>query len=359
MVANGLALLLLSPAGALVSPRLSVVPAARGCARVHAKPTMSLVRDGFLLAVLGDLHMEDDMSAHEEAREDCLEALRGLSLLDGGRVAALRARPAGELSLVDLELLVDTARAGELLDAHVVSLGDLGRKDIRNEPGDAGTSLCFEEAKAYFDGFAPLPLSIVTGNHDLEGLSEFETDEANLEAWLKAFGLDTPYWSKQARRRAAAARDLAPCRACRPAGPADDRSLLDGRDGSDRTPLQLGVVCLCHRQCETPDCVPQVAARTERRCSWASCVSAIASARHQIAFRRLRLGPGLTPGSAHVPSSHLRTHRSRAARCSSACRRRGSATRRSRRTRFSSPTSRLVGSSGRSRRTRLRRGGAC
>lgn len=155
----------------VVGSRLASAPAARGAARL-ARPTMSLTRDGFLLAVLGDLHMEDDMSAHEEARADCLEALRGLSLLDGERVATLRATAAGELSLNDLELLVDTARAGELLDAHVVSLGDLGRKDIRNEPGDEGTSLCFELAKAYFDGFAPLPLCIVSGNHDVSGAQQ-------------------------------------------------------------------------------------------------------------------------------------------------------------------------------------------
>jgi hypothetical protein len=127
---------------------------------------MSLMRDSFLLTVLGDLHLEDDMSAHEQAREDCLCALRELSLLDQDALHALRQRPAGELSVSELELLLDAKREGELLDAHLVSLGDLGRKDIRHEPGDAGTTKCFEDAKAYFDGFAPLPLSIITGNRE-------------------------------------------------------------------------------------------------------------------------------------------------------------------------------------------------
>jgi hypothetical protein len=36
---------------------------------------------------------------------------------------------------------------------------------------------------------------------DLEGLDEFETDSANLQAWQQAFGLETPYWSKQVSPR--------------------------------------------------------------------------------------------------------------------------------------------------------------
>lgn len=127
-------------------------------------PQMSLVRDSFSLVVLGDLHLEDDMSAHEQARGDCLAALRELSLLDVEQVKRLRQKPAGELEIAELELLLDAAREGELLDSQLVSLGDLGRKDIRHEPGDAGTTKSFLDAKAYFDGFATLPLNVLTGN---------------------------------------------------------------------------------------------------------------------------------------------------------------------------------------------------
>ncbi|KAJ1618202.1 Metallo-dependent phosphatase-like protein [Pavlovales sp. CCMP2436] len=141
------------------------------------------------------------MTAHHEARADCLAALRKYSLLDVSTVVDLRGRRAGELTITELELVLDAAREGELLDAHLVSLGDLGRKDIRHKPGDAGTSKSFEDALAYFDGFAPLELSVITGNHDLEGLDEFGTDEANLQAWMKCFSLDAPWWAKQVARR--------------------------------------------------------------------------------------------------------------------------------------------------------------
>ena len=39
------------------------------------------IADSFNLVILGDLHMEDDMSHHEQARSDCIAALKTLSLL--------------------------------------------------------------------------------------------------------------------------------------------------------------------------------------------------------------------------------------------------------------------------------------
>jgi 3',5'-cyclic AMP phosphodiesterase CpdA len=50
----------------------------------------------------------------------------------------------------------------------VVSLGDLGAY------GEAGTTASFELAKEYLDGFG-LPYNLVTGNHDLEGMQQFDT----------------------------------------------------------------------------------------------------------------------------------------------------------------------------------------
>lgn len=73
--------------------------------------------------------------------------------------------------------------------SHLVSLGDLGRKDIRHEPGDAGTTQSFRDAKAFLDGFAGIPYNLVTGNHDLGGLDEFDSDAGNLQAWMNVFGM--------------------------------------------------------------------------------------------------------------------------------------------------------------------------
>ena len=172
-----------------------------------------------------------------------------------------------------------------------------GRKDIRHEPGDAGTTKSFVDAKAYFDGFEGIPYDLVTvsyshvllvclvrkgrwigacmhrtqqlhqiashrtgsslsypypftpcwfvgdwhdaywrrfvlfcfvrahtnthvpilpyiytnyykqtpffqGNHDLEGLDEFDTDEENLRAWMDCFDYKkTPYFSRRIGER--------------------------------------------------------------------------------------------------------------------------------------------------------------
>lgn len=50
----------------------------------------------------------------------------------------------------------------------LVSLGDLGAY------GEAGTTASFELAKDYLDGFG-LGYNLVTGNHDLEGMQQFDT----------------------------------------------------------------------------------------------------------------------------------------------------------------------------------------
>jgi hypothetical protein len=96
-----------------------------------------------------------------------------------------------------LEILLQEKKQGSnFINCHLVSLGDLGRKDIRHEPGDAGTTQSFLDAKEYLDSFH-LPYDLVTGNHDLEGLDEFDTDLANLQAWMKCFAKTKPYFSKQ------------------------------------------------------------------------------------------------------------------------------------------------------------------
>lgn len=176
------------------------------------------IRDSFNLVVLGDLHMEDDMSSHEQGREDCITALKDLSLLpcsstersyssgsNGSSKAELTVDkildelkniPAGHLTEYQLEMLLVQKQQGGLMKSNLVSLGDLGRKDIRHEPGDAGTTKSFIDGKDFLDGFH-LPYDLITGNHDFEGLDEFDTDEENLQAWMDCFRRDAPYFSRK------------------------------------------------------------------------------------------------------------------------------------------------------------------
>ena len=148
------------------------------------------ISDSFNLVVFGDLHMEDDMTRHEESRSDCIAALGKLSLLPSGSskgenvtvaklIAETKNTAAHDLTLEQLEMLLEQKRAearGDaegILRSHLVSLGDLGRKDIRHEPGDAGTTKSFEDARKFFDGFGLGKVELVSGNHDLEGMHEF------------------------------------------------------------------------------------------------------------------------------------------------------------------------------------------
>jgi len=100
---------------------------------------------------------------------------------------------------------------------YVCSLGDLGEsKDCtQTQQLFAGTTPCFElvrhrpqerlpfaprssdrrpaalsalpQVKDFLDGFGH-PYEVVGGNHDLEGIDEFRTDEENLEAYLRIMG---------------------------------------------------------------------------------------------------------------------------------------------------------------------------
>jgi len=75
----------------------------------------------------------------------------------------------------------------------VASLGDLGEsKDCtQTQQLFSGTTPCFELVREYLDGFGH-PYDAVGGNHDLEGIDEFKTDEENLEAYLRIMGKETP-----------------------------------------------------------------------------------------------------------------------------------------------------------------------
>jgi len=82
----------------------------------------------------------------------------------------------------------------------LVSLGDLGEsKSVRPEETSelfAGTTECHELAAEYLGSFG-VPYEVIGGNHDLEGIDEFATDEANLELFLRAHGKPTPQFSRQ------------------------------------------------------------------------------------------------------------------------------------------------------------------
>lgn len=155
------------------------------------------------------------MSTHLSARSDIARALSSLPLSSSASTPPppnldLDA-PCGTLTAEQLSELLSYRLSNPLPESPVpsasprlVSLGDLGRKDIRHEPGDAGTTLSFELAKEYLGGFG-LPYDVITGNHDLEGMDEFSTDGENLEAFTKFFQSDAaapegkPYWAREVR----------------------------------------------------------------------------------------------------------------------------------------------------------------
>lgn len=84
----------------------------------------------------------------------------------------------------------------------VVSLGDLGEsKNCGHNPDSdselfAGTTLCHEMAADFLGSFG-VPYEVVGGNHDLEGLDEFETDAENLEVVLRTHNKETPQFCRE------------------------------------------------------------------------------------------------------------------------------------------------------------------
>ena len=113
--------------------------------------------DEFCIAILGDLHLDPrKMDDYYTGRDHIVPILRDASSRG-----------------------VATA---------VVSLGDLGEsKSVRPEETQelfAGTTECHELAAEFLGSFEA-PYEVIGGNHDLEGLDEFDTDEANLYMYLR------------------------------------------------------------------------------------------------------------------------------------------------------------------------------
>lgn len=94
----------------------------------------------------------------------------------------------------------------EAKDTHgnvaLCSLGDLGEsKNCDHNPANpselyAGTTACHELAAEYLGSFG-VPYEVIGGNHDIEGIDEFQTDEANLEVFKKCHGKPTAHFSRE------------------------------------------------------------------------------------------------------------------------------------------------------------------
>jgi len=140
--------------------------AAMRCAASRAAQSSYVMAapDEFTLAVLGDLHLDPRDLDHSYLGRD------------------------------HFNKIFDETDSGKF----VVSLGDLGESKDCTGSGSlfAGTTECFELSRDFLGGFGA-PFDVVGGNHDLEGIDEFATDEANLEAYLRILGKKTPQFKHE------------------------------------------------------------------------------------------------------------------------------------------------------------------
>eukprot|EP00980_Cylindrotheca_fusiformis_P018614 scaffold6175_cov86-Cylindrotheca_fusiformis.AAC.1 len=86
----------------------------------------------------------------------------------------------------------------------LVSLGDLGESkncdhnDANPAELFAGTTLCHEIAADFLGNVCPdVPYEVIGGNHDLEGIDEFKTDQENLDVFMKAHNKPTPQFCRE------------------------------------------------------------------------------------------------------------------------------------------------------------------
>ena len=125
--------------------------------------------DEFTVAILGDLHLDPRKMEDYYAGRDHF-----------------------------LPIIEDAKSRG--VETALVSLGDLGEsKSVQPEETDelfAGTTACHELAAEFLSSF-DVPYEVIGGNHDLEGIDEFPTDEANLEAMLRIHKKPTMHFKRQ------------------------------------------------------------------------------------------------------------------------------------------------------------------
>jgi hypothetical protein len=140
-----------------------------GISTARSAEATSTMGDEFVVGVLGDLHMDPrKMEDYATGRSHFLP-------------------------------IFDEAKSKHG-NVALVSLGDLGEsKSVRPEETSelfAGTTECHEMAAEFLGSFG-VDYDVVGGNHDLEGLDEFETDKENLEMYLRTHKKETPHFCKQ------------------------------------------------------------------------------------------------------------------------------------------------------------------
>jgi hypothetical protein len=144
----------------------------------------------FVVPVLGDLHIDPrKMEDYGVGREHVLRivddarAKFGLLDDDGGDASSSTSSGGGG-------------------GVAIVSLGDLGEsKNCDHNPDNpyelfAGTTMCHTMASEFLGSFG-VPYEVICGNHDLEGIDEFDTDARNLRKFLKLHGKETPQFCRQ------------------------------------------------------------------------------------------------------------------------------------------------------------------
>jgi len=159
--------------------------------------------DEFLVAVLGDLHLDPrDVRDVEVGRRHWTTIFREYNRYRRRRQQQRQQRND------DDETREEEEENGNLA---IVSLGDLGESkpivfaDGRNGGVPfSGTTACHEMAAEYLRSFRSgdddgdvVPYEVVAGNHDLEAIDEFDTDETNMDAFLKAHGKLTPQFVRE------------------------------------------------------------------------------------------------------------------------------------------------------------------
>jgi len=139
------------------------------CASVEEEACELPDDDEFTVAILGDLHLDPrKMEDYYTGRDHFLPIL-------------------------------EDAKSRGVATA-LVSLGDLGESKSVDPDNTqelfAGTTACHELAADFLSSFS-VPYEVIGGNHDLEGIDEFATDEANLEAFNRIHKKETMQFSRQ------------------------------------------------------------------------------------------------------------------------------------------------------------------
>jgi len=139
--------------------------------RAAARTSLSAGNDEYVVGILGDLHIDPRKMEDYGVGHSHFQPIFEQAKSDGKGVS-------------------------------LVSLGDLGEsKNCEHNPESdselfAGTTQCHEMAAEFLSSF-DVPYDVVGGNHDLEGLDEFETDKENLDMYLRAHNKETPQFCRE------------------------------------------------------------------------------------------------------------------------------------------------------------------